>query len=344
MKEKIRWIDLKNQEKVLWGINKLWELIKNSERIMLINHIRMDMDAFWSLSAMFDILVQLWKEVRAINDEAPLEKYSFTWYNEIIETNLNVAEFNPELIISFDAASLEQLWISYKNNIKVFNNVDFVVVDHHKTNPGFWSINIINIESSSTCELTYEILKQLNLDKYITPKIATSLLSWIYTDTNIFYNSNTTSNTHYVAWKLIEAWADFRKPYYEFYNKKTFSQSKLWWEVLSNRMKISEDWKIVWATITKDIFKKTWSWDRELTWLISEFFSNIEWVEICFISHEIENNMIKTSFRSILKHDVSLIAQIFWWGWHEQAAWFLSNKSLEEVEREILEILKKELN
>ena len=324
------------------NINKLWKLINSSNKILLINHIRMDMDAFWSLSAMYDILKQIWKEVRAINDEKPLEAYAFTWYNQIIEPELNIKNFNPELIISFDAASLAQLWNSHKDNEEIFNKTDFIVIDHHKTNPWFWKINIVNPWYSSTCELTYDILKILDLDKYITSKIATSLLSWIYTDTNIFYNSNTTPNTHYVTWKLMELWADFRKPYFEFYKKKTFSQSKLWWEILANNMKISENWKVVWAIIKKEVFEKTGTQDRQLTWLISEFFANIEWAEICFISHEIENNLVKTSFRSTPEHDISEVASFFWWGWHKQAAWFTSEKSLEEMEEEILNKIKKE--
>jgi hypothetical protein len=39
----------------------------------------------------------------------------------------------------------------------------------------------------------------------------------------------------------MEAGADFRKPYYEFYKKKTFTQSRLWGEILANNMKISDN-------------------------------------------------------------------------------------------------------
>ena len=326
------------------NIQKLWELITKSNNILLINHIRMDMDAFWSLSAIYDILNQLWKNVRAINDDVPLDSYAFIWYNKIIEPNLDLNLFKPDLIISFDAASLGQLWNSYKNNINLFDETSFVVIDHHKTNPWFGKINIINPDYSSTCELTYDIMNQIDLLKYITPKIATSLLSWIYTDTNIFYNSNTTANTHFVAWKLLEAWADFRKPYFEFYKKKTFEQSRLWWEVLANKMKISQNKKVIWATIPKSLFQKVWAEDRQLTWLISEFFANIEWVGVCFISHEIDWNLIKTSFRSTPKYDTSEIASFFWWWGHKQAAWFSSSKTLEEVEKDILNKIKNEFN
>ncbi|MFK7780627.1 MAG: bifunctional oligoribonuclease/PAP phosphatase NrnA [Candidatus Gracilibacteria bacterium] len=318
-------------------INKLGKLINASKKILLINHIRMDMDAFGSLASMYDILNELGKEVKAINDELPLKNFSFIGYNDIIEPDLNLKEFNPDLIISLDAGSIDRLGISYKNNKDIFDKTDFVVIDHHITNQGFGDLNIINKTSSSTCEIIFEILTQLNLEKYITPKTATALLSGIYTDTNIFYNSNTTSSTYLVAAKLLEYGADFRKPYYELYKKKTLSQSKLWGEILVNNMKVSENGKLIWAMIPKTVFKKVGANDRDLEGLISEFFTNIEGVEICFISYEIEGKIIKTSFRSTKKYDVSMIAGKFGGGGHKQASGFVSTKPLLEVEKEILD-------
>lgn len=319
------------------------KIIEKSNKILLINHIRMDMDAFWSLSAFYDILSKLWKDIKAINDEKPLDAYNFIWYNHIIEPDLDIYKFNPDTIISFDAASLWQLWKTYEKFEEVFHSKDFVVIDHHKTNSGFWKLNIINSNYSSTCELIYDIIKELDYNKYIDKKIATSLLSWIYTDTNIYYNSNTTSNTLKVSSELMDLWADFRKPYYELYKKKSFDSSKLWWEVLANYMKISGDSLISWAMVPKDIFKKTNTNYRQLTWLISEFFANIEGVWICFLSYELDNWDIKTSFRSSEKYDISKIAEYFWWWWHKQAAWFTSNKNLKVLEQEILEQIKKQL-
>lgn len=327
---------------MLEQIKLFWDLLKSSKRILLINHIRMDMDAFWSLSAMYELIEKLWKEVKAINDELPLSKFSFLWFNDIIEPDLDVKKFNPDLIISLDTASLERLWNSYENNKEIFSKTNFVVIDHHITNPRFWNINIISLEYSSACELVYEILVELNYEKYISPKMATALLAWIYTDTNIFYNLNTSTNTYLVTSKLIEYWADYRTPYYELYKKKTLAQTKLWWEIIVNHMNISEKWKLVWAAVPKTTFEKVWAEDRDLEWLISEFFACIEWVEVCFISHEIANNEIKTSFRSTQNYDISLISSNLWWWWHKQAAWYASLKTLKEVETEILEEIKKE--
>ncbi len=344
---------------MLKEIKQLWELINSSKRILLINHVRMDMDAFGSLSALYELLSILWKEMKGINDKLPMDSFSFLWHKNIIEPDLDVKKFNPELIISLDTASVDRLWVSYSNNVDVFNKTNFVVIDHHKTNLWFWKLNIINPNASSTSEMVFEIIAELGYEKYITPKIATSILSWIYTDTNIFYNSNTASSTYLVASKLLEYWADFRKPYFELYKKKTLSQSRLWWEILVNHMKISKNWKLIWAMIPETVFEKVWAHERELEWLISEFFANIEWVEVAFISHEIqdelfwkdkrecpgvENKIIKTSFRSTPNYDVSVIAWKFWWWWHYQASWCASQKWIDKVEIDILEAIKKEFS
>jgi len=192
------------------NFNQLKNKIENSNKILLINHKRMDPDAFGSLSAFYYILKDnLPKKVKAVNDDPRPDNFAFLDENQIFEPKLNLKEFSPDLIISFDAASTDQLWGIYKNNKEIFENTDLIVIDHHITNPWFWNINIIDTKASSTCELVYEILENFNWTKYITPKIATLLNTGMLTDTNIYYNQNTTSKTLETAAKLLKLWSDF---------------------------------------------------------------------------------------------------------------------------------------
>ena len=226
-------------------------------------------------------------------------------------------------------------------NIDVFKNTDFVVLDHHISNPWFWKLNIIDTNSSSTCELLFEVLETLWLDKHIDEKIATLIISWIYSDTNVYFNQNTTAKTLETWAKLMKMWADFRSPIFEFYKKKEFKKTKLWWEVLKD-IKETQNWKIVWWIITQDIFNKTWTTQNETSWLINEFLSNMNWMEVCFLLYPQEDWKIKASFRSS-NFNVSELCQSFGWWWHKLAAWFTVSKDLQEVETQILEKLKKEL-
>lgn len=324
-------------------IFKLWKKIILSKNIVLINHIRMDPDAYGSLCAFYMILEKLWKKVKAINDELANDNFDFFWKKEIFETELNLKKYNPDLIISFDAASVDQLWKSYKKNKEVFDKSDFFVIDHHITNHWFWKYNIIDKDSSSTCELLYTIIKELNLEKYIDKKIATSLYTWIITDTNIFYNSCTTDRTLSVASELIKLWADFRISISEFYKKRAFNKVKLWWYILEN-LKSNKEKNIFWAVVKDEYFEKTNTGDKDISWLINEFLSNIEWMKLCFLIYKLKSWDIKTSFRSSIDFNVWEFCEKFWWWWHKQAAGFsISGKeeSLESVEEKIIKELKK---
>lgn len=316
------------------SIKKIAKLIKKSKNILLINHIRMDPDAFWSLGAFYFLLKKLGKNVIATNDENPQDiLVSFTKEKKnFFETQVDLSEFNPDLIISFDASSLDQLWKKYEENKNIFNNSEFIVIDHHISNNLFWKINIVDTKASSTCEIVFKLIKNLGFLKEIDSEIASLLYTWIITDTNIFYNSNTTEKTLKTASKLIKLWANFRKPIFEFYRKKSLNKTKLWWEVLKE---IEQEWSVVYAIVKEDFFKKTETTEEDTSWIINEFLANMEFSKVCFLLYPLKDWKIKASMRSIsADYDVSKICKTFSWWWHIQAAWFSyipeKSKSLDE--------------
>lgn len=321
-------------------ILEFWKLLANAKNILLINHVRMDPDCFWSLTALYLVLEKMWYNVTAINDDKNPKDFSFLEVDHIINPELNISEFNPDLIISLDAASLWQLWDTYINNEEIFKNTDFVVFDHHVTNPGFWSLNIIDTNASSTCEILFKALETLWLDKYIDSKIATLLTAWIHTDTNIFYNANTTPETLRTAAKLMEFWADFRLPMYEFYKKKTFKRSKLWWEILKD-IQQTDDWKITYAIIKEEYLEKTDTSNWDSSWVTNEFLANMDGSDVCFMLYSLWEGKIKWSMRSKSINVSALAQDLFWWGWHKLAAWFTSELSMEETTELLLKELKK---
>ncbi len=323
-------------------IQLLWEKIASSQNILLINHIRMDPDAYWSLTGFYQILEALWKNVQAINDLNAPDSFSFMWMNHVFSSTIPT-NFSPDLIISFDASSLDQLWDVYENNKDIFNTTDFFVIDHHITNPGFWKHNIIKTDYSSTCEITLELIEELSYDIHMTAKIASCLFSGIITDTNVFYNKNTTANTHKVAARLIEHWADFRAPIYEFYKKKSLSQIKLWWILVKNMNQIKV-WKhnITYTTLSTsdttniDISSSDLSsFTKDFVW---NHLANIEWSDICFIISSLDEKIVKASFRS-REYDVSKLCQSFGWWWHMLAAGCNYEWSIEDFRDEIIKRL-----
>lgn len=319
-------------------IETLRTLIEKNSKFLLINHIRMDPDAFWSLAGFYFLLKKLNKQVKAINDEATPKDFSFLTSENIIEPNLNIQEFNPDIIISFDAASLDQLGKSYADNTKIFAEKPFVVIDHHATNPSFWKINFIDIKASSSAEIVYTIIKTLWYENLIDENIATLLLAGIHADTNTFYNKNTTSYTLEVAGKLLDLKARNKEIIFEFFRKKSLKKIQLWWKMMQE---VKQENGITYSSVPYEWYKDSTDWDQLLKWFANEMLANIKWTQVALFLYELQDKSVKASFRSNRDDiDVAQLCTEFWGGWHKLAAWFTSQENIKTLENILIQKLK----
>ncbi len=335
-----------NSKIIKENIEKLKVLIEKSEKILLINHVNMDADAFWSLMWFYNILEKIYsKNVKATNVSNSPERLKFLWYDKIIDPNLDIKEFEPDLIISFDAADEKRLWEKYEDNKEIFEKASFVVIDHHISNIWFWDINIINTKSSSTCEIIFDILKSWKYDYLIDSDTATLLLTGIITDTNSFYNSNIKPKTFEISSRLLDLWARHQEIIINLFKKNPFSRIKLWWKILEN-LKQADNWNIAWWVCPREYFLETGTTYEDLDVFIDEFLATIDKAKVVFILYDMWKEWIKSSFRSLeMKYNVAEFAWIFWWWWHPQAAWFsVKDKWIYDLESEIILALKNFFN
>jgi len=239
-------------------------------------------------------------------------------------------------------ATTEQFWDIYKNNLDIFLNTTLVNIDHHISNNWFWNINIINTDASSTCEIVFNLINYLWFEKYINSKIATFLLTWIITDTNSFFNTNSTPESFLIASKLMRYSPKHQDIIINLFKKKPYNRLKLWWNILESLKNINDS-KIVWNTIPKSIFIQTGTTDKDISGLIDEFLTTIDWLEVWFLLYEIDNKKIKWSFRGKTDNiNLSKFCEKWWWGWHSRASGFVIEwKNLFEIEQEVIEELTK---
>ncbi len=78
-----------------------------------------------------------------------------------------------------------------------------IMIDHHEQPDDFAHITYSDIALSSTCEMTYGVLRRLSGDFDLSPEIATCLYAGMVTDTGSFKYRCTTSKTHEAAAYLI---------------------------------------------------------------------------------------------------------------------------------------------
>lgn len=330
-----------------WNIqNEIWKFknyLKNSEKILLINHRRMDGDAYGSLAGFYYMLQKFWNyKVIATNDEITPESFQFLDENQIFDTDIALADFAPELIISFDVASLEQLGNVYKNNTSLFQNTTWVNIDHHISNNLFGNINIVDTDASSTCEIVWDIIKDFELEKYMDEKIATFLLTGIITDTNSFFNTNSSSKSLQSASEIMKFQPKHQDIIIHLFKKKPYQRLKLWGHILEN-LKDIKGGKIVWNTIPQSLFIQTKTTDKDISGLIDEFLTTLDGLEVWFLLYELPDKKIKWSFRSKTDLvDLNIFCSKWWWWWHARASWFVvEGKNIYEVEQEVIYELQK---
>jgi len=328
-------IDLKKEK------NKFYNYLRNSKKILLINHRRMDWDAYWSLAWFYYILQNIWwYEVKCINDDLTPEFLKFLSQEEIFDNSLDLSTFNADLIIWFDIASIEQMWEMYKNDISYFKNTTFVNIDHHLSNDWFGSINIVDISSSSTCELIWSIIKDFWFSRYMDSKIATFLLTWIITDTNSFFNTNSSANSFLASSELMSYHPKHQEIIQNLFKKKNYNKIKLWWEVLKT-LKDLNNWEIVRNTIPKSLFTSTKTINSDISWLLDEFLTTIDWLKVWFLLYELDNWDIKWTFRG-KTDDINLnefCMEFGWWGHSRASGFIISWKTIYEVEKIVIDKL-----
>lgn len=321
----------------------LKKLLKKSKKILLINHRRMDGDAIWSLIWFYEILKQLWDyQIKLFNEEQTPVFFDFLNISHLFTNNINLEDFSPDLIITFDVASTDQIGKLYFENKNIFLNTTVVNIDHHESNPNFWDINIVDSDTTSACEVVFDLINELWYKKFINNTVAKFLLLWIITDTNSFINTNTSSKAFFTAWELMKYNVNHQELIINLFKRKPYNKLKLWGKILEN-LKDIKNQQIIWGIVPKSYFVQTETNDKDISGFIDEFLTKVDWLKVGFLIYELPNKKLKASFRSKCDDiDLSNFCEKFWWGWHCKASWFTREKdNINELEQKIITELSK---
>lgn len=314
---------------------EILNLINNSSRVLIITHINPDGDTLGCASAMksfikdkADILIQIPDNFSFPNT------YSFLPHLNSAK-NLSNLKDEYDLIIALDVASIDRIINQARNIFEKAQNT--IVIDHHKTNPGFGKINCIKGGISSTGEVLFDMFEKLNIP--ITKDMATGLYAAILTDTGCFKYESATPHTFEIASKLAKIIntseiADLC------YTNKPKNLILFQNYLISNATFCLND-KIAYCTITKEIIDKFCAKD-EYTEGIAETLRSISGVEIAFVLKESPNGT-KVSIRTKEK-DATKISEKFNGGGHKRAAGCTIKEKINTSAQMLLEEAKLLLN
>ena len=211
---------------------KLKNLITNPKQVVITTHRGPDGDAMGSSLAMFHFLKKLGHNVTVITPNKYADFLHWIPGNSeviIYEENEEKAQqiiSKADLFFMLDFNHIGR--VSDLGNYITSSKAQKVLIDHHQ-NPDTSMANIIfsDTKACSTAQLVYDIMNAMELESYIDKNIAECLYVGIMTDTGSFKFSSTTSKTHTVIAKLIDAGADNTKIHDLVYDCSSSNRIKL---------------------------------------------------------------------------------------------------------------------
>lgn len=312
-------------------MNKLVKIVSNSNSIAITSHVDPDGDSIGSILALWLALKQRYKNIEIFINEALPNRYSFLPQSKYIKKYEDIKEKNFDLFFALDCADKKRLGYS----IEVMEKSKIVVnIDHHISNTRFGDINIIDINSSSTCEMIYFIIKDMGLT--INQQIATCIYTGIVTDSGNFMYDNATEKTHLVAAKLMKTNINKQGIVYNLYQKKSINSLRFLGYSLTN-MEIELEGRLAIFQISSNLLEKFNIPNDDVENLVN-YGRDIESVDIAVSIRETNDKEVKLSFRS--KHDdvdVGALAQLFNGGGHKKASGAVLTSTLDEAKNQVIE-------
>jgi phosphoesterase RecJ-like protein len=281
------------------------DIARNSDNIYITGHVNPDGDCIGAVLAMAMLLEEdgilakvVLEKVSEVYDFLPIEKYVISEVNEDID-----------LLITLDCGDESRVLDFLKTSNTLIN------IDHHKSNNFFGKYNHVVVDTSSTCEIIYNMIDDKSK---ITKEIATSLYTGIVYDTGCFKHSNTSRNTHLIAGELIKFEFDFTEIINRLLYYKTVTALKARSIAVGN-MKLHNDNKVITSFITLNDMKKL-NAGKESTEGIVQMLNEIKGIECAVFAYEIDDDSYKVSLRSKGMIDVCKVAGIFGGGGHVKAS------------------------
>lgn len=315
------------------SVRTVKQAIKKFSKFLITSHINPEGDAIGSQIAMASLLRKLGKE-SVMLDESPVPQViKFLPGAENIFKEMP-HDFNYQAVIILDCPDLARIG-RVNEYIKEDNAI--INIDHHISNINFGKFNWVDPDISSAGEMVYDLFRAFKLK--IGMEEAVSLYTAIMTDTGSFRYSNTSSKTHRIIAELIDIGIKPYEMHTKIYETSSVQDTNLLGEALQT-MKLTEDGKVAWLWVTKEMLKKTKA-SLEGTEGIINFARSIGGVEIAILFRETgTDERVKVSFRSKGKVDVNKLAGVFNGGGHPTASGCSVFGKFEDVEKKVLDAAK----
>jgi bifunctional oligoribonuclease and PAP phosphatase NrnA len=308
--------------------------LDSANEVTLVCHVNPDPDAMGSMLGLASFLSHRGVAVTAASPTPPAELPRWVEALPGGEHLVGPGDLpkQPAILVTLDAADLDRLdGLSY-----LVDRADTVIcIDHHRTNPGFGTINVIDPDAAATAELVFRLIERMGGD--LTPEVAACLYAGMVTDTGRFQFENASPDVLRIAARLREEAFDHARLAQALYADGSVPYLHLLGRLL-DRVALVPEANLVWTYLLRTDLESGGVQIHETDDLIDVVRTARE-ADVSAVLKEQFAGGFKVSLRSRGNTDVSAVAAHFGGGGHRLAAGYTSKGSLEQSAKALIAAL-----
>jgi len=310
--------------------------LRASSRVALACHVNPDPDALGSMLGLAAFLSAQGKEVVCSWGNEPLTMPR--WLSQLDGAGYLVEPKDfpatPEVLVALDTASPDRLGLLQANADRAGQ---VIVIDHHRTNPGFGSILVLDPAASSTAELVFRLVERMGGD--LPDGAAACLYAGVVADTGRFQYEATTPETLRVAAELRRAKFDHARLGQALFEDGSLASLRVLGVALDRLTHVPEA-DLVWTYVTQPDLARASVGVADLDDLIDVVRVAREADVACVIKQQVDGRF-RVSLRSRGGTDVGAVAQGFGGGGHRLAAGYTSTTGVEDTALSLIDALRR---
>lgn len=297
-------------------VENISSLISGKKKIAIITHVNPDGDAIGSSLGLCNLLKQEGHDVKVVvANNFPTFLAWLPGASEILvhKQNPASAEFavmDADIIFCLDFNDIKRM--AKLSDCYLNSKAVKILIDHHLQPNNFSDYTCSVSKTSSTSELIYFLIQDLNKMHLMNQDVAVNLYVGIITDTGSLSYACNNKSTYIAVSGLMETGIDGERVHRLVYDTNTFNRVRLLGYCLSEKLKVFPEYKLAYISLTKEELKK-YNYQIGDTEGVVNYTLSIEGISIGILFME-RDGIIKVSLRSKGEKSVNDIARKYFNG------------------------------
>ncbi len=323
---------MKSESRFQDEFTRVKALIERYGRFLILGHIDPDGDCIGSMLALARFLRARGKEAVCFAPGEIPSIYLDLPDSEMIVPESEIGRFDQEVVFTLDSPTPARTAdIAEPENGQLIVNID-----HHPTNEGYGTINIVEEHTSAAAILVYRLLDAIDPGG-IDSVMAGYLYLGILMDTGGFRFQNTDEESLTCAAALVGLGADPHRFAHDFLFVKTYDSLRLLGAALQS-LELHSGGRMAVMEVSGAMIDESGGSMADTEGFV-DYPASVDTIELSALFRELGPKEIRVSLRSRSTHDVARVAERFGGGGHRKAAGLTIRKNLSEAKSIVIEEL-----